>query len=326
MAIRETGPGIEAHLLDDWREQLAQLAEQAEALAVAERKGGLNLQKRLDLAGRAVGLFWVPLSNPETVVLSSAASRTLGQPVIVCPDPVVQFEDAVMLRDRTDGQEREATAPESFEPTLPDCWEPLDLRQEPELVALGKGPDQDEALDDDLPQTSVLPEIEAEPEPAADAWLTTEQVAVRCGVQASTVSRWRRDGCPPEMVARSGRSYTLSPEAVALFIEQQRKAKPEPIPEASDPDWLTTAQFAAAAGASRAWVHKLVHRPDFLPHLMKVGPMARSLIHRDAVALFPVQPRKARAAGPAPAPAPDAAALRAQLAAIHAQLAALQLQ
>ena len=56
MAIRETGPGIEAHLLDDWREQLWQLAEHAEVLAKAERKGGQNLQRRLDLAGKAMGL------------------------------------------------------------------------------------------------------------------------------------------------------------------------------------------------------------------------------------------------------------------------------
>jgi hypothetical protein len=232
MAIRETGPGIEAHLLDDWREQLAQLAEQAEVLAVAERKGGLNLQKRLDLAGNAMGLLWLPMSNPELVVMSSAASRTLGQPVIVCPDPVAQFQDAITLRDSTDGQEHDASALEALAPQLPNCWEPLDLTHEPEPVALVTQPDEPEALDTSLPLASVVPKIEAEPEPAADAWLTTEQVAGRCGVQASAVSRWRRDGCPPEMVARSGRSYSLSPEAVALCIGQQRKAKPEPIPKA----------------------------------------------------------------------------------------------
>lgn len=56
--------------------------------------------------------------------------------------------------------------------------------------------------------------------------LTPEEVAEMLGISETTLKRWRLDGEGPPAVFLSPRTIRYSPEAVAAWMDDQKKVSP----------------------------------------------------------------------------------------------------
>ena len=278
---------------NDWRELVAELERDAEAL----RRQESEPTALADLALRAVAVLWSAWT-PRQIAVSCRASLMLDQPFLAglpaavalletedalaaaagadLPElPALTWELAPEPKSRKARSESEGAVPRANDdaapkpPTAPTAPEPptAPTAPEPPTAPTAPEPPAEPAQDpDELPQAWLAPPETAaapSPEPSGDqvpeGFASAGELARQVNASPMAVANWASRNLKPEDICRVGRNVFFRADAVvSTYVPCGQRPRSELGVVVEPPaGWLTTAQASAqlalSAGSLGRW-------------------------------------------------------------------------
>lgn len=252
---------------NDWRELVAELERDAEALRRQESEP--TGRQLADLALRATGVLW-PAWTPRQIAVSCRASLLLNQPFLAgLPAAValLESEDALAAAAGADLPELPALAwqvapePKSRKPRSESegAVPRANDHTAPEPPTAPTAPAEPAQDPDELPQAWLAPPEPAaapSPEPSGDqvpeGFASAGELARQVNASPMAVANWAGRNLKPADIHRIGhRVFFRASAVVSTYVPRGQRPRNESGAVIEPPaGWLTTAQASALLGVS----------------------------------------------------------------------------